>query len=72
MSQNESRPATAFFVVRLIAYRPLQFAVVALSWILFHSWPLLPGLLAKAAMIGEARATRVPRSPQSFLRRILK
>ena len=48
MPRNENIPSTAFFVVRLIAYRPLQFAVVALCWILFHSWPLLPGLLAKA------------------------
>ncbi len=48
MQRNENIPATAFFVVRLIAYRSLQFAVVALCWILFHSWPLLPGLLAKA------------------------
>src|SRR5258708_12950955 len=48
MQRNENIPATALCVVGLIAAQPLQFAVVALCWILFHSWPLLPGLLAKA------------------------
>ncbi len=43
-----SLPPTAYVVARLIAYRPLRYAVVALCWILFHAWPLLPGLLAKA------------------------
>lgn len=41
-------PSTAFFIWRLIAYQPLRYAVVALGWILFHSWHILPGLLAKA------------------------
>ncbi len=41
-------PPTAYVVARLIAYRPLRYAVVALCWILFHAWPLIPGLLAKA------------------------
>lgn len=38
----------SFFVARMIAYRPFRYALVALCWILFHSWPLLPGILAKA------------------------
>jgi ATP-binding cassette subfamily B protein len=34
--------------MRIVAFDPLGYAAVALFWILFHSWPLLPGLLAKA------------------------
>jgi len=45
--KKESRPSTAYFVARLIAYQPVRYSIVALGWILFHAWPLLPGLLAK-------------------------
>jgi ATP-binding cassette subfamily B protein len=47
-SSTAQRPPTLLFVWRLIAYLPLRYAVVSLGWILFHSWHLLPGLLAKA------------------------
>jgi ATP-binding cassette subfamily B protein len=40
-------PSVSFFVWRLIAYAPFWYAVNALCWIVFHSLPLLPGLLAK-------------------------
>jgi ATP-binding cassette subfamily B protein len=32
----------------MVRYRPWLYALVALNWILYHLWPLLPGLLAKA------------------------
>lgn len=45
---DTSSPRTAFFVRRLIAYQPLWYGANALCWILFHTWPLLLGLLARA------------------------
>jgi ATP-binding cassette subfamily B protein len=48
MNKAQHVPSTTFFVSRLIAYHPLRFALVALCWLLYHAWPLLPGLLAKA------------------------
>ncbi len=33
---------------RLLAYHPLPQVVSGICWIFFHSWPLFPGLLAKA------------------------
>jgi len=47
-NSGQPLPSTAYFAARLIAYRPLRYAVVALCWMLFHAWPLIPGLLAKA------------------------
>jgi ATP-binding cassette subfamily B protein len=55
---NGSVPTTAWFVRRIIAYRPLLYAGNALCWILFHLWPLLPGVLAKTfinLLAGTAR-----------------
>lgn len=47
-AQPTSMPSTAYYILRIIAYAPLQYGAVALCWILFHAWPLIPGLLAKA------------------------
>jgi len=55
----EDMPSTAFFMRRLLAYHPLPQVVSGLCWILFHSWPLFPGLLAKAffdTLSGQAQA----------------
>lgn len=41
-------PSVLFFVWRLIAYAPFWYTVNALCWIVFHSLPLVPGLLARA------------------------
>ncbi|MBA3946020.1 MAG: ABC transporter ATP-binding protein [Herpetosiphonaceae bacterium] len=46
-TSQERLPSTLYFVRRMIAYGPWRYAAVAFSWMLFHSWPLLPGLLAK-------------------------
>lgn len=46
--RHDGTPPTAWFVRRLIAYQPLWWSLNALCWILFHTWPLLTGLLAKA------------------------
>jgi ATP-binding cassette subfamily B protein len=40
-------PSNAYFIWRMIAYAPLQYTGMSLWWILFHAWPLIPGLLAK-------------------------
>jgi len=34
-------------VGRLAAYQPVWFFLGALGWLLYHTWPLLPGLLGK-------------------------
>lgn len=47
-STQETFPGTWYFIVRLIAYKPLRYGLVALCWIGFHLWPLIPGLVAKA------------------------
>lgn len=55
----EDIPSTAFFMRRLLAYHPLPQVASGLCWILFHSWPLFPGLLAKAffdTLGGQAQA----------------
>ncbi len=44
---NAPRGFTPFFVARLSAYKPILFTTSALLWILYHSWHLLVGLLAK-------------------------
>ena len=41
-------PSTAFFIKRISTYHPLPQVISGLFWVLFHSWPLFPGLLAKA------------------------
>jgi ATP-binding cassette, subfamily B, bacterial len=41
-------PSTAYFIRRLLAYHPWPQVASGCCWILFHSWPLFPGLLAKA------------------------
>lgn len=41
-------PSTAFFIKRISTYHPLPQVISGLFWILFHSWPLFPGLVAKA------------------------
>lgn len=54
---NEALPTTAFFMRRLLGYHPLPQIASGLCWVLFHGWPLFPGLLAKAffdALTGEA------------------
>lgn len=33
---------------RLIRYKPLWYTANAICWILFHAWPLIPGLLERA------------------------
>jgi ATP-binding cassette subfamily B protein len=41
-------PSNAYFMWRLFRYRPWPQLVSGCCWILFHSWALWPGLLAKA------------------------
>ncbi len=45
---KQAMPSTAFFIRRISAYHPFPQVVSGLFWVLFHSWPLFPGLLAKA------------------------
>jgi ATP-binding cassette, subfamily B, bacterial len=47
-SRSQTMPSTAFFMRRILAYHPLSQVASGLFWILFHTWPLFPGLLAKA------------------------
>jgi ATP-binding cassette, subfamily B, bacterial len=48
MSAEPKRaPSNAWYVGRLIGHQPFWYGLSSLGWILFHSWPLLPGLLAK-------------------------
>lgn len=39
--------STNLFTWQLIRYKPWLFGLVALGWIAYHLWPLLPGLLVK-------------------------
>lgn len=41
-------PSPRYFMGRIFAYRPLPQILSGLCWVFFHSWPLFPGLLAKA------------------------
>ena len=41
-------PRTVYFMWRIFAYRPLPQIISGMCWVLFHSWPLFPGLLARA------------------------
>src|SRR5262245_26979316 len=47
-TQQQTIPPSAFFMWRLFTYRPWPQVVSGLCWVFFHSWPLFPGLLAKA------------------------
>ncbi|MFD4636520.1 ABC transporter ATP-binding protein [Lentzea sp. NPDC058436] len=50
-------PPTLKFLARLIAYSPWRYLLAALGWMVFHLWPLLPGLLGKALFdVLEGRA----------------
>jgi ATP-binding cassette subfamily B protein len=56
-------PPTAAFIWRLSTYHPLPQVVSGLCWVAFHSWPLFPGLLARAffdALTGAAPAGPTP------------
>lgn len=58
-SRDTAMPSTAFFAWRIVLYEKLSYGVIALGWILFHSWHVIPGLLAKAffdALEGKAAA----------------
>ncbi len=44
---QEERPVW-WFMGRILTYHPLPQLASGLCWILFHSWPLFPGLVAKA------------------------
>jgi ATP-binding cassette subfamily B protein len=48
ISRDDTLPSVAFFIGRLIRYEPLWIGVNGLCWVLYHSWPLVLGLLAKA------------------------
>ncbi len=49
MSTPQTRlPSTAYFVRRLLAYHLWSQVASGCCWVLFHPWPLFPGLLAKA------------------------
>ncbi|HEX3925175.1 MAG TPA: ABC transporter ATP-binding protein [Streptosporangiaceae bacterium] len=46
---RESRPpSTSWFVRRLLAYEPLRYLFAAVCWLLYHLWPLFPGLIGLA------------------------
>lgn len=47
MQTSSATPSNAFFIWRLITYQPVGYVITSLTWIAFHSWPLLPGLVAK-------------------------
>ncbi len=52
MSTNQpiqaTMPSSFYFMWRLFTYRPWPQLVSGCCWIIFHSWALWPGLLAKA------------------------
>lgn len=55
----ETRTLPRWPVARLAAYQPQWFGAGALGWLLYHSWPLLPGLLGKMffdLLAGESTA----------------
>lgn len=56
---QQSFPSSFYFMWRLFSYRPWPQVVSGLCWVIFHSWALWPGLLAKAffdLLIGDAFA----------------
>lgn len=55
--KQERLPSPAFFMWRLFTYRPWPQLVSGGCWIIFHSWALWPGVLAKAffdLLVGKA------------------
>lgn len=58
MNNPSPVPSSAYFMWQLFKYDPLPQIGSGLCWVLFHSWPLFPGLLAKAFFDTlEGRAT---------------
>jgi ATP-binding cassette, subfamily B, bacterial len=57
-AENKTRPQrTMPFLTRLVAYSPGLYALATLGWVIFHLWPLVPGLLGKALFdVIEGRA----------------
>jgi ATP-binding cassette subfamily B protein len=60
-------PSTWYFIWRLTTYHPLPQLGSGLCWILFHSWPLFPGLLAKLFFDTLAGATPVGLTLESIV-----
>ncbi|HYF92741.1 MAG TPA: ABC transporter ATP-binding protein [Symbiobacteriaceae bacterium] len=50
---------TGYFIRRLIACEPWYYAANACCWLLFHTWPLIPGLIARALFESLARGGQV-------------
>ncbi len=49
--RRTASPPTSYFIGRLIAYQPWWWSGDALCWLLFHTWPLFAGLLAREFFI---------------------
>ena len=47
-STSTQFPSTAKLLWRTHTFNPVAEVLSGLVWVIFHSWPLLPGLLAKA------------------------
>ncbi|MFN8490376.1 MAG: ABC transporter ATP-binding protein [Caldilineaceae bacterium] len=47
-TNDQPIPSPTYFMWRIFAYRPLPQVFSGLCWVFFHTWPLFPGLLAKA------------------------
>ena len=48
MNKTKQVPPTATFMWRTATFNPVPQILSGLVWVVFHSWPLVPGLLAKA------------------------
>lgn len=58
MTNEQAIPSSAYFMWRIFRYRPWPQVFSGLCWVFFHTWPLFPGLLAKAFFdLLEGRAT---------------
>ena len=57
-AETNIRPhRTMSFLTRLVAYSPGLYTLATLGWVVFHLWPLVPGLLGKALFdVIEGRA----------------
>ncbi|TCO59545.1 ABC transporter ATP-binding protein [Actinocrispum wychmicini] len=56
-TKPRATPPTLRFLGKLISYSPLRFTLAAVGWLLFHLWPLLPGVMGKALFdVLEGRA----------------
>ncbi|MBN1579441.1 MAG: ABC transporter ATP-binding protein [Anaerolineae bacterium] len=56
---SQTLPSMAYVTWRLFRYQPILSSVSGLCWVFFHSFPLVPGLLAKAffdVLAGDAPA----------------